>query len=163
MGKIKDFYFEISSNDYGKLYNLGWMLLSSLIITIILLEGLMIIGGPGETFDLEDILGYFEVLITAPFVSLCIVGVRLFVKALNKVFIILDSFIIKGIIYIASTAVLLSIFGDLLADAPFLPESEVLKYICMTVFTLIYIGVIVLCYKSKNRYIEKNPQINTDV
>lgn len=156
MEKIKNFYFEISSKDYGKLYSLGWMLLSSLIISIIVLEGLMIAGGPGSTFDFSDVLDYLITLLVAPLFSLCIVGVRLLIKVLNTVLVFLDSLIIKAIIYVGSIVVMITAFGAVLGDSTFLPESESLQYIFMGVFDLIYIAIIILCYKTKNRYIEKH-------
>lgn len=148
MGKIKKLYLELSSKDYGKLHYLGWMLLSSLIVSVIILEILSVMGF-GENLEFSDFVYMLTVLSIAPLFALGISIGRLIIKALSCVLVFMENFIIKGIIYIIVILSMTSYFGAVLSDSTFLPESEILQYVFIIILDVAYIVATVFLLKCK--------------
>ena len=148
MEKIKKVYKELSSDEYGTAYSIGWLLLSSCLIVVLVFAVLWIVGGGGP---LKDAI---EMLLSAPLLSLCIVFGRLIFKVLRKFFDFFDTPLLKLIVYGVALLALFPLLGTTLVQlADKLPESQIVQYLMFIGFDAVYAGIIFLLYRTKKKYV----------
>ena len=163
MEKIKNLYFELSSKEYGKLHSIGWLLLSSLLVAVAFMLALIVISFWGN-FEFSAILEILGMLSITPLLALGVVVGRLVIKTLSLVLVFMENFIIKAIIYVVLVVIMVELFGAILVDSSFLPDSEVLQYLFMAIFDAVYIFATIALLKCKNvRQSDNETFSNTEI